>query len=49
MTRERPTVPPGMRVCPPYDHADLTVNNARRLIWETFAGLAYKKREHPEP
>jgi agmatinase len=31
-------------VCPPYDHADLTVNNAHRLIWETLAGLAYKKR-----
>ncbi|TDB83772.1 agmatinase [Actinomadura sp. KC216] len=30
-------------VCPPYDHADLTVNNAHRLIWEVLAALAYKK------
>jgi agmatinase len=33
-----------MEVSPPYDHADLTVNNAHRLIWETLAALAYKKR-----
>jgi agmatinase len=33
-------------VCPPYDHADITVNNAHRLVWETLAGLAYKKRNH---
>jgi len=31
-------------VCPPYDHADLTVNNAHRVIWETLAGLACRKR-----
>ncbi|MFI0366410.1 agmatinase [Actinomadura sp. 1N219] len=31
-------------VCPPYDHADLTVNNAHRLIWETLAALAHKNR-----
>ena len=33
-----------MEVSPPYDHADLTVNNAHRLIWEALAALAYKKR-----
>jgi agmatinase len=31
-------------VSPPYDHADLTVNNAHRLVWETLAGLAHRKR-----
>lgn len=31
-------------VSPPYDHADITVNNAHRLIWETLAALAYRKR-----
>jgi agmatinase len=35
-------------VCPPYDHADLTVNNAHRLIWETLAGLAYKRARRTE-
>lgn len=33
-----------MEVAPPYDHADLTVNAAHRLIWEAFAALAVKKR-----
>jgi len=32
-------------VSPPYDHADLTTNNAHRLIWETLACLAVKKRD----
>ncbi|ADD45355.1 agmatinase [Stackebrandtia nassauensis] len=32
-------------VCPPYDHADLTTNNAHRLIWETLAGLAHRRRQ----
>lgn len=31
-------------VSPPNDHADVTVNNAHRLIWETLAGLAHRKR-----
>ena len=31
-------------VSPPYDHADITVNNAHGLIWEALAALAYKKR-----
>ncbi len=31
-------------VSPPYDHADVTVNNAHGLIWEALAALAYKKR-----
>ncbi|MFD8379742.1 arginase family protein [Streptomyces sp. NPDC059679] len=35
-------------VCPPYDHADLTVNNAHRLIWETLAGLACKRARRTE-
>ncbi len=34
-----------MEVAPAYDHADLTVNVAHRLIWEAFAGLAVKKRD----
>jgi len=34
-----------MEVAPAYDHADLTVNVAHRLIWEAFAGLAAKKRD----
>lgn len=34
-----------MEVSPPYDHADLTVNAAHRLIWEAFAALAVKKRD----
>jgi len=33
-----------MEVAPAYDHADLTVNVAHRLIWEVFAALAVKKR-----
>ena len=32
-------------VSPPYDHADLTVNNAHRLIWEALAAMAFKRRE----
>lgn len=34
-----------MEVAPPYDHADITVNNAHRLIWEALAALASKKRD----
>jgi len=33
-----------MEVAPAYDHADITVNNAHRLIWEAFGALAAKKR-----
>lgn len=33
-----------MEVAPAYDHADLTVNNAHRLIWEFFAASAVKNR-----
>ena len=32
-------------VSPPYDHADVTVNNAHGLIWEALAALAWKKRD----
>jgi agmatinase len=35
-------------VSPPYDHADVTVNNAHRVVWETLAGLAHKKRRQAE-
>ncbi len=34
-----------MEVSPPYDHADLTVNAAHRLIWEAFAALAVRRRD----
>ena len=34
-----------MEVAPAYDHADVTVNNAHRLIWEFFAALAVKNRD----
>ena len=33
-----------MEVAPAYDHADITVNNAHRLIWEAFGAMAAKKR-----
>jgi agmatinase len=33
-----------MEVSPPYDHADVTINNAHRLIWEALAALAVKNR-----
>ena len=33
-----------MEVAPAYDHADITVNNAHRLIWEAFGALAAKNR-----
>lgn len=35
-------------VSPPYDHADITVNNAHRVIWERLAGLSHKKRQQAE-
>ncbi len=34
-----------MEVSPPFDHADVTVNNAHRVVFETLAALAHKKRE----
>jgi agmatinase len=34
-----------MELAPPYDHADITVNNAHRLIWEALAAMAHKKRD----
>ena len=33
-----------VEVSPPYDHAELTVNNAHRVVFEVLGGLAYKKR-----
>jgi agmatinase len=33
-----------VEVAPPYDHADLTVNNAHRVIWEVLAAMAAKRR-----
>ncbi len=32
-----------VEVCPPYDVADLTVNNAHRVVWEVLAGLAHRR------
>ena len=34
-----------VEVSPPYDHADITVNNAHRVILEVLGGLAFKQRE----
>jgi agmatinase len=34
-----------MEVSPASDHADITVNNAHRVVFETLAALAYKKRD----
>ena len=34
-----------MEVAPPYDHADITVNNAHRLIWEALAAMSSKARD----
>ena len=34
-----------VEVSPPYDHADLTVNNAHRCIWEVLAALAVRRRD----
>jgi agmatinase len=34
-----------VEVCPAYDWADGTVNNAHRLVWEAFAGLAVRRRD----
>ncbi|MDP3207939.1 MAG: arginase family protein, partial [Rhodoglobus sp.] len=36
-------------VSPPYDHADITVNNAHGLIWEALAALAHTKRAAKSP
>lgn len=33
-----------VEVAPAYDHADLTVNNGHRVIWEVLAALAAKNR-----
>ncbi len=34
-----------VEVSPPYDHADQTVNNAHRVIFETLASIASKRRK----
>jgi agmatinase len=34
-----------VEVSPPFDHADTTINNAHRVIFETLAGLAYKRTQ----
>jgi len=36
-----------VEVSPPYDHADITVNNAHRIVWEALAGMAYRRRAAP--
>jgi arginase family enzyme len=33
-----------VEVSPPYGHAELTVNNAHRVIFEVLAGLAHRRR-----
>jgi arginase family enzyme len=34
-----------VEVAPAYDTADITVNNAHRLIWEVLAGMAVRRRD----
>jgi agmatinase len=34
-----------VEVSPPYDHAEQTINNAHRVIFETLAGIAWKRRK----
>jgi agmatinase len=34
-----------VEVAPAYDTADLTVNNAHRVIWEALAGIAIRQRD----
>ena len=34
-----------VEVSPPYDHADLTVNNAHRVVYEFLSGLAARRRD----
>ncbi len=36
-----------VEVSPPFDHADQTINNAHRVIFEMLAGLAYKRLRRP--
>jgi agmatinase len=36
-----------VEVSPPFDHADTTINNAHRVIFETLAGIAYKRTMSP--
>ncbi|MDQ2959638.1 MAG: agmatinase [Candidatus Dormibacteraeota bacterium] len=34
-----------VEVCPAYDWADTTVNNAHRAVWEVLAGIAARRRD----
>jgi agmatinase len=34
-----------VEVCPAYDWADTTVNNAHRMVWEVLAGIAARRRD----
>jgi agmatinase len=34
-----------VEVAPAYDHADITINNAHRVIFEALSGLAVKRRD----
>jgi arginase family enzyme len=34
-----------VEVSPPYDWAEITINNAHRLVWEVLASLSTKKRD----
>ena len=37
-----------VEVSPPYDHADVTVNNAHRVVLEALAGLAWRKQQEAD-
>jgi agmatinase len=32
-----------VEVSPPFDHAETTINNAHRVIFEILAGIAHKR------
>ncbi|HEV7853193.1 MAG TPA: arginase family protein, partial [Mycobacterium sp.] len=39
-----------VEVAPPYDHAELTVNAAHRVVFEALAGMAARRRDSaPDP
>ena len=37
-----------VEVAPAYDHADITVNVAHRVVLEALAGLAWRRREQSQ-
>ena len=34
-----------VEVAPAYDHADITVNNGHRVVWEVLSGMAARRRD----